>query len=69
MPQIVLSLLTLIQFVPGAISEVTALYNAIKGDLSATDQATIDAALAAAQTDDSASTAKADVALDDAAKR
>lgn len=69
MPQIVLSLLTLIQYVPGAIAEITAVYNSVKNDLSATDQATIDAALAAAQTGDASSTAAADTVLDQAAGR
>ena len=68
MPAIALSLLSLIQYAPGAIAEITALYNAVKGDLSATDQATIDAALTAAQTADAQATAAADIALDQASK-
>lgn len=68
MPVIVTSLLSLIQYAPQAISEITALYTAIKGDLSATDQATIDAALANAIAQDAQATAAADQALDQAAK-
>jgi len=63
------AILALIQFAPAAINEVTAVYNAIKGDLSTTDQAQIDAALANAQASDAAATAAADKALDDASKR
>lgn len=69
MPVIVTSLLSLIQYAPQAISEITALYTAIKGDLSETDQAKIDAALAKAQADDAVATAQADKALSDASKR
>lgn len=68
MPVIVSSILSLIQYAPAAISEITALYEAIKSDISETDQATIDAALAAAQQSDAAATAAADTALDNAAK-
>lgn len=63
------AILALIQFAPAAISEVTAVYNAVKGDLSATDQATIDQALANAQSADAAATKAADDALDAASKR
>lgn len=63
------AILALIQFAPAAISEVTAVYNAVKGDLSATDQATIDQALANAQSADAMATATADAALDAASKR
>lgn len=69
MPAIALSLLSLLQYAPQAITEITAVYNAIKGDLSATDQATIDAALANAIAQDAQATAAADQALDQAAKR
>lgn len=69
MPVIVQSILALLQYAPAAITEITAVYNAVKGDLSATDQATIDQALAEAQTADAAATAAADTALDDASKR
>ena len=69
MPVIVESILGLIQYAPQAISEITALYGAVKADLSETDQAKIDAALANAQAQDAAATAAADAALDAAAKR
>lgn len=69
MPTIALSLLSLLQYAPQAISEITAIYNAVKGDLSATDQATIDTALKAAQDADVIATTNADKALDDASKR
>lgn len=69
MPIIVTSILGLLQYAPQAISEITAVYNAVKGDLSATDQATIDQALANAQASDAAATAAADASLDAAAKR
>ena len=62
-------ILGLIQAAPGAISEITALYHAVKTDLSSSDQATIDAALVAAQQSDAAATARADAALAAAAKR
>lgn len=68
MPAIVTSLLGLIQYAPQAVTEITALYNAIKGDLSTQDQATIDSALAAAQSGDAQATATADAALDQASK-
>lgn len=69
MPTIALSILGLLQYAPQAITEITAVYNAVKGDLSATDQETIDAALAAAQASDAAATAAADQALDQASGR
>lgn len=69
MPVLVTSLLGLIQYAPQAITEITAVYNAVKGDLSATDQATIDSALAAAIANDAAATSAADQALSDASKR
>jgi hypothetical protein len=62
-------ILLLLQLAPQAIGEITALYNAVKGDLSATDQTTIDAALAAAQQSDAAATAQADADLSAAAKQ
>lgn len=68
MPAIALSILSLLQYAPQAITEITAVYNAVKGDLSATDQATIDAALAAAQIGDAQATAAADAALSQAAQ-
>lgn len=69
MPAIALSLLSLLQYAPQAIAEITAVYNAVKGDLSATDQQTIDSALANAIAQDAAATNAADQALDQAAKR
>lgn len=63
------AILALIQYAPAAISEITALYNAVKGDLSATDQATIDQALANAIASDAQATAAADQALDQASGR
>ncbi len=69
MPIIVTSILSLLQYAPQAISEITAVYNAVKGDLSETDQITIDNALLQAQANDAQATAAADAALDDAAKR
>lgn len=68
MPVIVTAILGLIQYAPQAISEVTALYNAVKADISETDQATIDAALLAAQQGDATATAQADAALDAASQ-
>lgn len=61
-------ILALLAQAPQAIAEITTLYNAVRSDLSATDQASIDAALAAAQATDAADTAAADTALDEAAK-
>lgn len=69
MPAIALSLLSLLQYAPQALTEIQAVYAAVKGDLSATDQATIDAALAAAIANDAAATNAADQALSDASKR
>ncbi len=63
------AILALIQFAPAAISEITAVYNAVKGDLSQTDQIAIDNALTQAQAADAQATAKADSALDQAANR
>ena len=62
-------ILSLIQVAPSALNGITSLYNAVKGDLSSTDQAAIDAALLAAQNADWAATQKADDELDAAAKR
>lgn len=62
------AILAIIQNAPFLINEATTLYQAIKGDLSATEIDQIDAALATAQAADAASTAKADTALDAAAK-
>lgn len=63
------ALLALIQYAPSAISEVRAVYAAIKGDLSETDIAQIDAALKTAEDTDALATMAADVALDAASKR
>ena len=60
-------ILGLLQAAPAAISEIRSVYNAVKGDLSATDQATIDQALFDAQVADANATAAADVALSAAA--
>lgn len=68
MPAIALSILSLLKYAPEAITEITALYNAVKGSLSATDQATIDQALADAQAGDAGATAQADEALEAASK-
>lgn len=68
MPALVPLILSLIQAAPGAITEITALYNAVKGVISNKDQATIDAALTAAQSSDAVATATADAALDVAAQ-
>ncbi len=62
------AILTLISVAPQAITEILALYNAVKADLSSDDQVTIDAALAASQASDAKATEAADAALDDAAK-
>jgi hypothetical protein len=62
-------LLGLLAYAPTAITEITALYNAIKGTFSPSDQATVDKALADAIAADAAATAKANAALDAAAKR
>lgn len=63
------AILAILQYAPQVYSEVQSIYNAVKGDMSATDQATIDAALLAAQDSDALATMQADAALDDAAKR
>lgn len=69
MPVIIQSILTLLTYAPQAVTEITALYNAVKSDISATDQDTIDAALLAAQQSDAVATAEADAVLDAAAGR
>ncbi len=63
------ALLAIIQNAPFLINEATTLYQAVKGSLSATDIDQIDAALRSAQLADAEATARADVALDEAAKR
>lgn len=62
-------LLGLLAYAPQAISEITALYNAIKNTFSDQDQQTIDQALAAAIQADAEATAKAAAALSEAEKR
>lgn len=62
------AILAIIQNAPTAIKEATALYEAVRHMLNATEQADIDAALASAQASDQAATDKADEALDEAAK-
>ena len=69
MPTLVEALLAIIKYAPGAITEATQLYNAVKADLSETDIQKIDAALADAQAQDAAATLAADKALDPAAQR
>ena len=62
------ALIAIIQNAPFLINEATTLYQAVKNDLSPSDIEQIDAALASSQVADAASTAKADTALDAAAK-
>ena len=50
------------------VNDVQAIYGEIQQELSATDQASVDAALAAAQKSDAAATQAADASLQDAAK-
>lgn len=64
----VATILALINAFPQAITEIGNLWGVIKGEFSSEDQATIDAALATAQSQDAADTAAADVALQAAAK-
>lgn len=56
-------ILAAIQAMPQALTEVEALYNAVKGDLSLTDQDAIDAALVAAIKSDADKTVAANTAL------
>lgn len=63
MSPIVTAILTLLQYAPAAVTDITALYNTIKSDLSSDDQASIDGALSAAQSQDMQATATADAAL------
>lgn len=65
--QIAELILALLAQAPQAITQITALYNAVKADLSETDQAKIDQALADAQAGDAAATAQADTDLTKAA--
>lgn len=62
-------ILAAIQVAPQAIPEIIALYNAVKGDISETDQQSIDNALAAAQQADAVATAEADAALGAASQK
>lgn len=62
-------ILQLIAAFPQALTEITQLWAAIKGTFGATDQATIDKALADAQSGDAVSTAAADASLDAAQKK
>lgn len=57
------TILALIAAFPQALSTFTAFWNDIRGTFSTEDQATIDAALTSAQTQDAADTATADAAL------
>ena len=63
------AIIALIQNAPAAIGEINSLYNVVRADLSATDQGTVDKALADAQVSDAAATARADAVLDAASKR
>lgn len=63
------AIITILTNAPMLINEATVLYNAVRHSLSSEDQATVDAALAAAQASDWAATAKADDALEAASKR
>lgn len=63
------ALVAILTNAPFLIKEATVLYNSVRGSLSSSDQATVDAALAAAQASDWAATAKADDALEAASKR
>lgn len=62
-------ILMAIQVAPQAIPEIIALYKAVKGDISESDQQTIDNALSAAQQADATATANADAALGAASKQ
>lgn len=66
--EIAQAFITLITNAPAIINETIAAYNAIKSDLSETDQTAIDQALATAQSQDAQATATADTALDAAAQ-
>lgn len=69
MSAIASSILTLLQYAPQAISEITSVYNSVKSALSSEDVAAVDAALAEAQARDAKATAEADDALAQAANR
>jgi hypothetical protein len=61
-------ILQLLSEAPQAYAQIKALYEALKADISETDQAKIDQALADAQKSDDAATAQADADLDAASK-
>jgi hypothetical protein len=61
-------ILALITQAPAAITEITALYNTVKTDLSSDDQATIDAALAVEQANLAPEQAQTDEDLEAAEK-
>lgn len=63
------AILALIQYAPQAYQEIKAVYAAVKGDLSATDQIAIDNALTQAEAADAQATTAADEALTDASTR
>lgn len=62
------ALLAIITNAPSVISEAETIYSQIKSELSATDQSSIDLALANAKAADATATEAADTALDSAAK-
>ena len=61
--------LFLIKNAPELYTATVDLYHKVKGDLSETDQAAIEKALADAQANDAKETAQADTALTDAASK
>jgi hypothetical protein len=67
--QIVQAILTILTIGPAVIDEATSIYNKVKSDLSETDQAKIDQALADAQKSDAAATNHADAALEQASQK
>lgn len=69
MPIVAQAILSLISNAPAEIDAIKAVYAAVKSSLSSDDQTAIDQALATAQQNDAAATAKADVALDAASKK
>jgi hypothetical protein len=67
--QIVQAILTILTIGPSVIDEATSIYNKVKADLSETDQAKIDQALADAQKSDADATEQADEALEQASQK
>lgn len=63
------ALIAILANAPTLIQEVSVLYSAVRTSLSSDDQATVDAALAAVIASDAAATARANTALEAAAKR